>query len=260
MRKADCFASLAMTKTENLETMNKYRYYITTFIIALTAFAGCKVPALQERTANTSTPQAYAGSSDTTNTAAIRWRDFFIDKGLTDLIDTALRNNQEIKITLQEIEIARNDIRMREGALHPTVGTRLGVGVEKVGEFTSQGAGDKSTEITDGRTVPVSLTDITAALTANWEVDIWHKLHNAQKAAVVPSPQRQQPASNPTRSQQAVALHIAGFPDATETSQCRKAESCLPSSMGNAHDNTQCYTLSYYFGRMLHPLLHAWCV
>ena len=184
MRKADCFASLAMTKTENLETMNKYRYYITTFIIALTAFAGCKVPALQQRTANTLTPQAYTGSSDTTNTAAIRWRDFFIDKGLTDLIDTALRNNQEIKITLQEIEIARNDIRMREGALHPTVGARLGVGVEKVGEFTSQGAGDKSTEITDGRTVPVSLTDITAALTANWEVDIWHKLHNAKKAAV----------------------------------------------------------------------------
>ena len=48
-----------------------------------------------------------------------------------NLIDTALKNNQELKITLQEIEIAKNDIRLRQAPLLPTVGARFGAGVGK---------------------------------------------------------------------------------------------------------------------------------
>jgi hypothetical protein len=45
------------------------------------------------------------------------------------LID-ALQNNQELQITLQEIEIAKNEARIRK-VLLPTVGLRAGSGVEK---------------------------------------------------------------------------------------------------------------------------------
>ena len=62
-------------------------------------------------------------------------------------------------ITLQEIEIARNDIRIKKGALLPTVGVRAGAGVEKVGRYTSQGAGDASTEIKPGKEMPDPLPD-----------------------------------------------------------------------------------------------------
>jgi outer membrane protein TolC len=55
------------------------------------------------------------------------------------------QNNQELQITLQEIEIAKNEARIRKGFLLPTVGLRAGSGVEKVGRYTSQGAGDAST-------------------------------------------------------------------------------------------------------------------
>ena len=68
--------------------------------------------------------------------------------------------------------------------MSPTVRARLGVGVEKVGVYTSQGAGDKAAEIEPGKIVPEALTDITAALYANWEVDIWKKLRTAKKAAI----------------------------------------------------------------------------
>lgn len=148
------------------------------------AVTGCKVPASIQRTENRSVPAAYSNSSDTTNTATIRWRDFFTDPYLAGLIDTALKNNQELMITLQEIEIARNEVRMRKGQILPTVGARLGAGVEKVGRYTSQGAGDATTEIEPGREMPDPLPDFTAALYANWEVDIWKKLRNAKKAAV----------------------------------------------------------------------------
>ena len=100
------------------------------------------------------------------------------------MIDVAVSKNQELMITLQEIEIAKNDIRVRKGALLPTIGLRAGSGIEKVGRYTSQGAGDASTEITPGKAVPDALTDISIGAYANWEVDIWKKLGNSKKAAV----------------------------------------------------------------------------
>jgi multidrug efflux system outer membrane protein len=133
---------------------------------------------------NKAVPESFGNNKDTTNMSAVQWRNFFTDKNLINLVDTALKNNLELMSTLQEVEIARNDIRFRHGALLPTVGVRAGAGVEKVGRYTSQGAGDATTEIEPGRETPDPLTDFTIAAYANWEVDIWKKLHNAKKAAV----------------------------------------------------------------------------
>src|SRR5689334_2201700 len=104
--------------------------------------AGCKVPSVTQVNENKRTPMTYTGNQDTTNTSLVPWRSFFTDQHLIDLIDTALKRNQELNITLQEIELAANDIRLRQGPLQPRVGVRLGAGVEKVGRYTSQGAGD----------------------------------------------------------------------------------------------------------------------
>lgn len=148
------------------------------------ALASCSVPAVVQRSENRSVPQAFTDSRDTASVAAVQWRSFFNDKYLVDLIDTALKNNQELAITFQEIQIAKNDVLFRQGPLQPTVRARLGLGVDKVGRYTSQGAGDASTEITPGKEVPDALTDITAAVSATWEVDIWKKLRNAKAAAI----------------------------------------------------------------------------
>jgi len=165
--------------------MYKRRIYqgLCLLIITLT-ITGCKIPAIVQTTENRTVPQAYSNSLDSTNMSATEWRKFFTDENLVKLIDAAIIRNQELNITLQETEIAKNDIRFRKGPLLPTVGARVGVGLEKVGRYTSQGAGDASTEITPGKEVPDPLTDITVAAYANWEVDIWKKLRNARKAAV----------------------------------------------------------------------------
>ncbi|MCU7550712.1 TolC family protein [Chitinophagaceae bacterium LB-8] len=165
--------------------MFKLKRYICLSMLGVSiAMASCKVPAIMQRAENKSVPVSFDNGRDTTNMSAIQWRNFFTDKNLVNLIDTALKNNQELMITLQEIEIARNDIRFRQGAILPSVGAKLGIGVEKVGRYTSQGAGDATTEIKPGKEMPDPLTDVTAAAYANWEVDIWKKLHNAKKAAI----------------------------------------------------------------------------
>jgi len=157
--------------------------YAVPVLLAL-AITGCKAPEIATSAANTPLPDSFGVASDTTNMSAAKWRDFFKDPNLVALIDTALANNQELNITLQEIEIAKNDIRIRKGALLPTVGVKAGAGLEKVGRYTSQGAGDASTDITPGQEVPDPLADFGLAAYANWEVDIWKKLRNSKKAAV----------------------------------------------------------------------------
>ncbi|RPD40597.1 TolC family protein [Chitinophaga barathri] len=163
--------------------MFKFRIHHCVLGICLAA-AGCRIPEVASRVENRAVPGSYGNSQDTVNTSAVQWRSFFTDKNLANLIDTALQNNQELMITLQEIEIAKNDIRIRKGAILPTVGYKAGIGVEKVGRYTSQGAGDASTEIEPGKEMPDPLMDYKVAAYANWEVDIWKKLRNAKKAAV----------------------------------------------------------------------------
>ncbi len=147
------------------------------------AVISCKAPEIKPVNSTAALPEAFASSKDTATLATIQWHNFFKDKNLVDLIDVAIKNNQELAITLQEIEIAKNDIRVRKGALLPTVGLGAGAGVEKVGRYTSQGAGDASTEISPGHEFPEALQDYKLAAYAHWEVDIWKKLRNSKKAA-----------------------------------------------------------------------------
>jgi multidrug efflux system outer membrane protein len=148
-------------------------------------FTACSVPKISQRSENKTVPANFSGVTDTASSAHIQWHQFFTDKYLADLIDTALKNNQELNVTLQEIEIARNEIKAKKGEILPTIGYRAGAGLEKVGRYTSTGAGDAATEITPGKEVPEVLPDYNFGLTANWEVDIWHKLRNAKKVAVI---------------------------------------------------------------------------
>jgi outer membrane protein TolC len=64
---------------------------------------GCKAPSAVESAAKTVVPEAFSTNTTTT----MQWRNFFTNKNLQNLIDTALQNNQELQITLQEIEIAK---------------------------------------------------------------------------------------------------------------------------------------------------------
>ena len=148
------------------------------------AVVSCKAPANEPTKQNAAIPEAFLKSRDTTNSAKTPWKNFFTDKNLADLIDVALKKNQELMITLQEIEIAKNDIRIKKGTLLPSVGIKAGTGFEKVGRYTSQGAGDATTEIAPGIEFPEPLGDLKIAAYANWEVDIWKKLRNSKKAAI----------------------------------------------------------------------------
>lgn len=153
----------------------------------LVLVASCSLPpSLVPRKENKSTPAAYRNASqDSTNTARVNWKEFFTDQNLVALIDTALKNNQELNITLQEINIARNEVRARKGEYLPFVGAVAGAGVEKPALYTAQGALEDNIDVRSGKKFPDPLPDYLLALNASWEVDIWRKLRNAKKSAML---------------------------------------------------------------------------
>ena len=148
-------------------------------------FYSC-VPTKELKQENKNLPSQYAQqSTDSTNSAIVQWKDFFMDDNLIKLIDTALVNNQELNIMLKQIDVAQNEVKARKGEYLPFITYGAGAEVEKVGEYTRNGAVEKNLEIKDGEEFPEPLTDYSAGIFASWELDIWKKLRNSKKAAVL---------------------------------------------------------------------------
>jgi NodT family efflux transporter outer membrane factor (OMF) lipoprotein len=112
------------------------------------------------------------------------WREFFTDSSLVSLIDTALVNNQDLKITIQQIAIAKSSVLYQEGQLMPTVSAGSSIGVSKAGRYTSEGAGNATTDIKPEKSMPDPLMDYQLGMNISWEADLWHKLSSNKRAAV----------------------------------------------------------------------------
>ncbi len=91
---------------------------------------------------------------------------------------------KEKRYTLQEINIAENEVRAKKGAYLPFMGVEAGAGVDKVGRYTSRGASDANNQILPGKKFPDPLPDFMLGVNVSWEVDIWKKLRNSKKSAI----------------------------------------------------------------------------
>lgn len=152
-------------------------------VVVCLLMAGCQTTKNIESSAIKPMPESFANTKDSTNSATIDWRQFFSDSALIDLIDIALKNNLDVLMTLQKIEIARTDLRLRKGALLPEISGGGSVSQRRFGRYTMDGAGNRATEITPGHMVPDDLPDYYIGLQTTWEMDIWGKLRNKKKAA-----------------------------------------------------------------------------
>lgn len=155
-------------------------------LVVIAAFVyGCSFQKTTIRTENKNVPLKYQNSTDTLNIALIKWKEFFNDNLLIELIDTALKNNQELNIVLQEIAISNNEIQEKKGEYLPFLHLKTGGGIEKEGRFTRHGAVDEQLTIKDGENFPEPFSDVLLGLQANWELDVWKKLRNAKKSSVL---------------------------------------------------------------------------
>lgn len=162
-------------------------FFVFTFPLACFFAVGC-APSLSwnpPREPNKAVPATFGGAHVTedaaaetpASTAQKKWIEIFDSDDLRALIDVSLKKNQELNSRLQETIIAQTEVSARKGEYLPKVNARAGVGIEKVGKHTSQGASDEA------HGLPDNLGNFTFGLAASWEVDVWKKLRNAAKVA-----------------------------------------------------------------------------
>ncbi|MDC0723522.1 TolC family protein [Nannocystis bainbridge] len=134
------------------------------------------------REASQEVPQSFgalATASGPSVAVQQQWDSFFADPDLRALIETALKNNQQLNIQLQEIIIAQNSAARLRGDYLPRLEAGVGAGVEKPGEHTAEGVAHRL------HNLPRPLGDFRFGFAASWETDIWSSLRNARKAAVL---------------------------------------------------------------------------
>lgn len=163
--------------------MKRTHKYIVLIGWMVVTFA-CKVPAITSKQENTAVPSSYGNTNDTANMVKIPWRTYFDDPDLISLIDTALRNNQELNITLQEIEISKNEVMQRKGEYKPFVGLGAGAGADRAGKYTWDGFSEEDLKANPDKG-PKYIGDFRVGAFFSWELDVWKKLRNAQKASVM---------------------------------------------------------------------------
>ena len=166
-----------------IKTQTKYLF----IIVSMVSIGACKAPSILAVPELKTIPKDYTVTTniDSASIVNIKWNQFFTDKQLISLIDTALKNNLDVLTTLQEIEIAKNKIKFANGKFLPSITGGTSLSVEKVGRYTSQGAGDASTDIIPGNGVPDLLPNLSFGFQASWEADIWGKLKSTQKATAL---------------------------------------------------------------------------
>lgn len=167
--------------------MNNTKLIYTSFLVMALSFSACKSLQVENREPNTTVPDTFVTKTKDSlgkNVAKLNWKEFFTDKNLQDLITLALQNNQELALVKQELAIAKNEIRIKKSEYLPSVGVRVGGGVDKVARYTNIGAMEATTEIKPGKEMPEPVPDLGLRAVASWEVDIWGRLHKAKEATV----------------------------------------------------------------------------
>lgn len=159
----------------------KSSLWVVAMAVSITA---CNIPKLIGKQDSQVVPVTYTGSTDSTNLAAIKWQEYFNDPYLIALIDTALKNNQELNILAREIEIDKNEIQIRKGEYLPFVSLGAAAGIDKAGRYTWDGLSEEDLKANPEKG-PKHIGDNLVVGMASWEIDVWKKLHNAKKAAAL---------------------------------------------------------------------------
>ncbi|MBT30237.1 MAG: multidrug transporter [Thalassobius sp.] len=169
------------------------KYTGNIFIIIFLALVGCKIhepynrPSFEE-------PANFYGSKknsveDSTRLSETNWKEFFSDSILISLIDTALKNNIDLQIADEYIEIGVSRLKQSKANYLPSVTAapfkyRRDLYSENYNNYGS----NRSRTFYDGETAPTSLyterMEYESSIDLSWEIDVWGKLKSMKKASL----------------------------------------------------------------------------
>jgi NodT family efflux transporter outer membrane factor (OMF) lipoprotein len=167
--------------------MKKNNIYIAFILITLLAVS-CSVPKDLQVNEKVNLPEKFkAAQNDSSKVILSNWKEFFKDKLLVALIDSALVNNPDMKIAYQRLYFARSNFKVNRNLLFPTLNADARIGVTRFGDYTIDGVGNFDTNfsqnINEDQRIPNPVPDFLLGFSSNWEIGIFGKIRNRKKAA-----------------------------------------------------------------------------
>lgn len=157
--------------------MKKYTTKIVMVTILITTIVSCTVSKDIE-TPKDAFPDTFRNASiaaDTTSIGDLEWKNFFTEKDIIQLIDSAVARNNDLQIATKNIEIAQYRFTQSKWGNVPQANLFVNASTNRPSEnsFTgmnlNQALGMKHLE------------DYSAGVSLSWEADIWGKIRNQKK-------------------------------------------------------------------------------
>lgn len=153
----------------------------------VTSITSCKITSEGVRS-TVALPESYGGTKpDSSSIASLPWAIFYKDTCLENYIEFALKNNRDIHIATNRVNLSEADLRLVKKNFLPSVSGRVSNSVRKFGEYTMDGIGNddtnRSESLPSDKQLPTPYTEWFAGAVFDWEIDIWKKLSSRRKAA-----------------------------------------------------------------------------
>lgn len=111
---------------------------------------------------------------DSLSIANLSWKDVFTDQTLSQYIDQALENNLDVRIALQNIEVANAYLKQGKAAYFPTLNANASYSYSTPSLNSMSGQAMTERDYFDQYDLSASLS---------WEADIWGKIRSSKRAA-----------------------------------------------------------------------------
>lgn len=164
----------------------KFRYTLLLFLL-FSLLSACKITAPANISSSIQIPSDFKSVADSTSIGKLQWKTFFTDPFLIRLIDTALKNNPDMGIAIQRVELARQNVRIARGASLPAINAEAVTGVRRFSDYTIDGVGNYDTNLSehigDDRRIPNPTPEFFLGFRSSWEIDLWGKLKSRRNAA-----------------------------------------------------------------------------
>ncbi len=148
-------------------------------VIMITTIISCNVSKNVE-TPKDAFPENFRNASvstDTTSIGDLEWKNFFTEKDITQLIDSAITRNNNLQIATKNIEIAQFRFTQSKWGNVPHANL-----------FVNASTSNPSDNSFTGKNLSQALgqnhiDDYSAGISLSWEADIWGKIRNQKKGA-----------------------------------------------------------------------------
>ncbi|MEG0851714.1 MAG: TolC family protein [Flavobacterium sp.] len=152
---------------------------IVMIAILITTLISCKVSKDIE-TPKDAFPENFRNasvSSDTSSISDVEWKNFFTEKDIIKLIDSAVAKNNDLQIAEKNIEIAHYRFTQSKWGNVPQVNLLVNASTSNPSDnsFTGKNLGQALGQN--------HIDDFSAGASLSWEADIWGKIRNQKKGA-----------------------------------------------------------------------------